>query len=122
MKDHFILIDNARRQVQAEADRETAIKKIVEFFKSSSSSRNQFYFRQIIIVTRIIQSAAVTPTFTIEVKIEKKNRVDNNCFICHQSGHLARDCSERIIKDEVMIKKLMIDREIFSLYHSDSKN
>ena len=54
MKNHFILIDNARRQIQAEVDRETAVRKAVESFKSSSSSRNQLYFRQIIIVTRII--------------------------------------------------------------------
>ena len=73
MKNHLILIDNARRQIQAEADREIAIRKVVEFLKSFSSSRSQLYFRQIIIVTRIIQSAAIIPTFTTEAKIEKKN-------------------------------------------------
>ena len=122
MKNHFILIDNARRQIQAEADREIAVKKAVEFLKSFSSSRSQPYFRQITIVTRIIQSAAITSTFTIEIKIEKKNRMNNNCFICHQSKHLTRNCSKRIIKDEVMIKKLMINRRTLSSYHSDSKN
>ena len=54
MKNHLILIDNVRRQIQAEADREIAVRKIIESFKSFSSSCNQFYFRQIIIVTRII--------------------------------------------------------------------
>ena len=122
MKNHFILIDNARRQIQAEVDRKTAIKKAVEFLKPFSSNCSQLYSRQIIIVTRIIQSAAIISTFTIEVKIEKKNRVNNNCFICHQSRHLTQNCSERVIKDEIMIKKLMINREILSLYHSDSKN
>ena len=94
MKNHLILIDNIRRQVQAEADRETAVKKVIEFFKSFSLSCSQFYFRQIIIVTRITQSVAIISIFTIEVKIEKKNRVNSNCFICHQSRHLTRDCSE----------------------------
>ena len=122
MKNHFILIDNTRRQIQTKVDRETAVRKVVEFLKSFSSSRNQFYFRQIIIVTRIIQSAAIISTLTTEVKIEKKNRMNNNCFICHQSGHLARNCSERVIKGEAMIKKLMIDRGTLSSYHSDSEN
>ena len=122
MKNHFILIDNVCRQIQVEVDREIAVRKIVEFFKSFSSSRNQSYSRQIIIVTRITQSVAIISTFTIEVKIEKKNRMNNNCFIYHQSRHLARNCSKRIIKDEIMIKKLMINRETFSSYHSDSKN
>ena len=54
MKNHFILIDNARRQIQAEVDRETAVRKVVESLKSFSSSRSQSYSRQIIIVTRII--------------------------------------------------------------------
>ena len=122
MKNHLILIDNARRQIQVKVDRKIAVKKVVEFFKPFSSNRNQFYFRQIIIVTRITQSIAITSTFTIEAKIEKKNRMNNNCFICHQSRHLARDCSEQIIKDEIMIKKLMIDRGTLSSYHSDSEN
>ena len=122
MKNHLILIDNARRQIQAEVDRETAVRKAVEFLKSFSSNRNQFYFRQIIIVTRIIQSVAIISTPTTEVKIEKKNRMNNNCFICHQSRHLTRNCSERVIKGEAMIKKLIISRAIFSSYHSDSEN
>ena len=122
MKNHFILIDNARRQIQAEVDRKTAIKKAVEFLKPFSSNCSQLYSRQIIIVTRIIQSAAITSTFMIEAKIEKKNRMNNNCFICHQSRHLARNCSERTIKGEIMIKKLIIDRRIFNSYHSDSEN
>ena len=122
MKNYFILIDNVRRQIQAEVDREIAVRKVVEFLKSFSSSRNQSYSRQIIIVIKIIQSAAIISTFTIEVKIEKKNRMNNNCFICHQSRHLIQDCSKRTIKGEVMIKKLMIDRGILSSYHSDSKN
>ena len=122
MKNHLILIDNACWQVQVEVDRKTAVRKAVEFFKSFSSSRSQFYFRQIIIVTRITQSAAIIPTFMIEVKIKKKNRINNNCFICHQSGHFARNCSKRVIKDEIMIKQLIIDRGILNLYHSDSEN
>ena len=122
MKNHFILIDNARRQVQTKADRETAVKKIIEFLKSFSSSCSQLYFRQIIIATRITQSTAIISTFTIEAKIEKKNRVNNNCFICHQSRHLTQDCSKRIIKGEAMIKELMINRETLNLYHSDSEN
>ena len=122
MKNHLILIDNVRRQIEAKVDRETAVRKVVEFLKLFSSSRSQPYSRQIIIVTRIIQSAAVIPASTIEVKIEKKNRVNNNCFICHQSRHLARNCSKRAIKGETMIKKLMIDRGILSSYHFDSKN
>ena len=122
MKNHFILIDNARRQIQAEVDRKTAIKKAVEFLKPFSSNCSQLYSRQIIIVTRIIQSAAIISTLTTEAKIEKKNRVNNNCFICHQSGHLIRDCSERIIKEKAMIKKLMMNRGILSSYHFDSKN
>ena len=122
MKNHFILIDNARRQIQAEIDHKIMIKKIAELLKSFLSSRIQFYSRQIIIITRITQSAAIAPTFMIKIKIEKKNRVNSNCFICHQSRHLTRDCSKRTIKDEAMIKKLMIDRRIFSSYHSDSKN
>ena len=73
MKNHLILIDNARRQIQVEADRETAVKKVAEFLKSFSSSCNQLYSRQIITVTRIIQSAAIISTFTTEIKIEKKN-------------------------------------------------
>ena len=122
MKNHLILIDNVRRQIQTKIDREAAVRKIIEFLKSFSSSCSQLYFRQITIVTRIIQSAAITSTFTIEVKIEKKNRMNNNCFICHQSKHLTRNCSKRIIKDEIMIKKLMINRGILSSYHFDSKN
>ena len=122
IKNHFILIDNARRQVQVEVDREAAVRKTVKFLKSFSSSRNQLYSRQITIVTKVIQSAAITSAPTTEAKIEKKNRMNNNCFICHQSKHLARNCPKRIIKDEVMIKKLMINREIFSSYHSDSEN
>ena len=122
MKDHFILIDNARQQIQAEVDHKIAVRKVVEFLKSFSSSCNQLYSRQITIITRIIQSAAIISTSTTEVKIKKKNRMNNNCFICHQSRHLTRDCSKQIIKDEIMIKKLMIDREIFSSYHFDSKN
>ena len=122
MKNDLILIDNVRRQVQAEVDRETAVRKVVEFLKSFSLSCSQLYSRQIIIVTRITQSAAIISTFTIEVKIEKKNRMNNNCFICHQSGHLTRDCPEQIIKGEIMIKKLMIDRGILNSYLFDSKN
>ena len=122
MKNYFILIDNVRRQIQAEVDREIAVKKVVKFLKSFSSNRSQLYFRQITIVTRITQSAAIISTSTTEAKIEKKNRMNNNCFICHQSRHLTRDCPERAIKGEIMIKKLMINREILNSYYSDSKN
>ena len=122
MKDHLILVDNARRQVQAEADREAAARKAVESPKPSSSSRSQPYSRQITTATRTTQPAAVTPAPTTEAKIEKKDRVDNNCFICHQPGHLARDCPERATKGEAMIKELMIGRGTPSPYHSDSEN
>ena len=54
MKDYLILVDNARRQIQAEVDREAAARKVVEFFKPFSSSRSQSYSRQIITATRII--------------------------------------------------------------------
>ena len=72
IKNYFILIDNVRRQIQAEIDRETAIKKVVEHFKSFSLNCSQLYFRQIIIITRIIQSIAIISAFTTEIKIKKK--------------------------------------------------
>ena len=122
MKNHLILIDNARWQIQVEVDYKIAIKKIAEFFKQFSSRRNQLNFWQIIIITKITQSVAVISTSTTEIKIKKKNRMNNNCFICHQSRYLTRNCSKRIIKDETIIKKLMINRGTFNLYHSDSKN
>ena len=122
MKNHLILIDNIRRQIQIEVDYETAVKKAAESLKSFSSSRSQLYSRQIIIVTKIIQSAAIISTLTTEIKIEKKNRMNNNCFICHQSEHLTRDCSKRIIKGETMIKKFMMSRKILNSYHFDSEN
>ena len=45
IKNYLILINNVYRQIQAEVDREIAVKKVVEFFKPFSSSCNQLYFR-----------------------------------------------------------------------------
>ena len=58
----------------------------------------------------------------IEAKIKKKDRINFNCFICHLSKHLIQDYSERIIKDEIMIKKLLTDQGILNSYNFDSEN
>ena len=48
--------------------------------------------------------------------------MDFNCFVCYLSKHLIRNYLKRIIKDEIMIKEFLTDRETFNSYNFDSKN
>lgn len=123
MKDYLVIVDNARRRIKAEDDRDDVLKKNKTSNKSYyTSTHNEnhasLYTRSTTIDARPI---VATPASASSSLTNAQDSKKSNCFICHKSRHLARDCLDQEGRATI-IKELQLGSQPNEDYDSQPKN
>lgn len=123
MKDYLVTVDNARRRIKAEDDRDGVLKKDKAtnkpyYTSTHNGNRASPYTRTTAIVAKpIVATPAPVPSPLANAQDSK----EGNCFICHKQGHLARDCLDKEGR-AAMIKELQLGSQPNEDYDSQPEN